>query len=421
MRVEKTLLQIFLFDRSSFKFSFGVMVGLAFSISVILATIGIMDGFVYGLKSALKEGQGDLTIRSRDGFFNSSQFSILDEELNILGVSSEQRTPMIFTEGFLLHGGQTRGVLVRGVEANSFANVTSFNLSELNQEKVNSRTLPSVVIGKKLAKDFQLSPGDDVTITFAQGSRQVRGLPLMVRLIVVDVVSHNIHEQDERTLYLDLSQLQGILGTPERFNAYSFNVPVSDSVNSLTSFHRDPIGHTQKVESFFPRVRQRLGWDFVVRPFWHDFSSLIEAVEVEKGMISLILQIIVLISVFNVVALIIYFNEKKARQIFLFQAMGMSRSRLSRAWLLFALLIWASASLVSLGFVAFFDWALLNVALLHLPSDVYHLGSLSLKINLQDYMIVFGATLIWILLVAWIAFFRMRRKSLLSGLREEFS
>lgn len=414
MRVEKTLIKVFLFDRSSLKFSLGVVLGLAFSISVILSTIGIMDGFLYGLKSSLKSSQGDVLILSREGFFDNSES--IDEELDILQVPKDERTRLIQTEGFLVHERQSRGVVIKGIDTDSFAQVTEVELDQRLKTQSLESGVDGVVIGKSLSQDFGLSLGDQLILTFAQGSRDMRGLPSMRRFQVVQVLQHNIHEQDERYVYMDLRRLQEILNVENKFNILTFNID-----HQGLTLDRNPVDYVQNIERFFPRVQQRLHWDYVVRPFWHDFSSLIEAVGAQKGMISLILQIIVVISVFNVIALIIYFNEKKAKQVFLFQALGMSRRRLSRAWLLFAILIWGVSSVVSLGFVAFFSWGLKNLAFLHLPGDVYHLGSLSLRIQLGDYFLVFGLTLAWILLVAWISFFRLRKKPILAGLREEFA
>jgi hypothetical protein len=49
-----------------------------------------------------------------------------------------------------------------------------------------------------------------------------------------------------------------------------------------------------------------------VRPFWSEYSYFIEAVKIEKLSITLILQLIVVVAVFNIIAFVIYIMEKKS-------------------------------------------------------------------------------------------------------------
>lgn len=380
--------------------------------AVILGTLGLMDGFLYGLKSALKSGQGDVSLKSRDGFFTLDK--TLSEELEILGISPEKTSALIQTEGFLIYQEASRGVIIRGISLDSFSHITGLNFPKLFKESKEG-DIPGIVIGQQLAKDFGLSTGDLISLTFPQGDRDLRGMPVIRPMRILGTVKHNIYEQDQRYVYLDLIDLQQILNVGDRINILTFNIINQENWSAHS------VEYAREVEHLFERARQRLNWSFVVRPFWHDFSTLIEAVEVQKGMITLILQTIVLISVFNVVALIIYFSEKKARDIFLFQALGMPRRRLSLSWMFFAFLVWLAAALCSLIFVWLFSVGVTYLGSHYLPGDVYYLENISLRITPFSYALILCLTLFWILLVAWFSLFRKRHHSLLSGLREEFS
>ena len=63
-----TISKLILVDRVSFKFVVGVLFGLGFSISVILCTVGIMDGFKVTLKQGLKKSAADLIVHSQYWF-----------------------------------------------------------------------------------------------------------------------------------------------------------------------------------------------------------------------------------------------------------------------------------------------------------------------------------------------------------------
>ena len=72
------IFKIFLSEKSSMQFSICIIIGMAFSIAVILCTVGIMDGFVSSLKGNLRKATGDILAYSSEGFL------ILKMRLNLL-------------------------------------------------------------------------------------------------------------------------------------------------------------------------------------------------------------------------------------------------------------------------------------------------------------------------------------------------
>jgi ABC-type antimicrobial peptide transport system permease subunit len=120
-------------------------------------------------------------------------------------------------------------------------------------------------------------------------------------------------------------------------------------------------------------------------------------------------------------AFITFLNEKRSREMFLFMALGMSRQQVFGSWIKVVVAIWAISCLLSLLFVQVFNYALAEVSLFQLPGDVYYLGKLGLKIGWQEYAIVFSVALGWVLILSLGGLIRIRRRSLLHGLRKEFS
>jgi ABC-type lipoprotein release transport system permease subunit len=226
---------------------------------------------------------------------------------------------------------------------------------------------------------------------------------------VSQIVTHGIYEKDMRIVYMALENLQEILGSGRKVNVVALK----------TSPH---IGKsTQAIKEFSQSLNRKLNLGFYAKPYWSDFSTLIEAVQVQKLIIGLILQLVVVISIFNVLAFIIFLNEKKAQEIFLFKALGMSQRRVYRTWMAMVLAIWFGSCLLSLGFVEVFDMALRNMGIFQLPGDVYHLGQLTIILDGNDYIIVFGLALLWLVFMSWLGLRRMKTKTVLAGLRREFA
>ncbi len=382
---------------SSIKFLAGVVLGFAFSISVILSTVGIMDGFDYSLKNGLKRAMGDLIFYSKEGFFK------FDESLK--GIMEKfriyQYTPIIQTEGFLISGENSKGVLIRGVDGKTFGLVTELHINPKGDE---------IVIGRELALQFGIKIGDEVVLAMSVSEGYNNGMPFLRRFKVTDVVVHGIYQKDLRFVYINQETLSNIIGTEGRVNVVALNINEKNG-----SEH-----YMERVKSIKTQLEDFLPVEFAVKPFWSEFSSLIEAVQIEKFMIQLILQLIVVISIFNILAFIIFLKEKNAKDIFLFQALGLSPKALIKVWGVLLVSIWVFSCLLSIVFVHFFDWILNHVAIFRLPGEIYYLGNLSISLSFMDYLLVFIQAFFWLLIISWVGIWRTRREPLLKGIRKEF-
>lgn len=388
---------LFLDHPTTKKFLIGVWVGLAFSIAVILSTVGIMDGFERALRHGLKNSSGDITMQSRYGFFH------LDERLK--AELSEEKiknySPLIQTESFMIFNDESRGVLIKGIEP-SYGDVVGFPLDLSAQ---------SVAIGSEISRINKINIGDEIVLAFGKGGSEFKNMPALARFRVEKIITHGVYQKDARMIYMRLSDIQRIQGLGTKINTIALNVerPPKTGDNDL-----------KLIEEKVGDLRMKFEPDFYFKPYWREFASLIEAVQAEKVLISLILQLIVVISVFNVLAFIYFINEKKSKELFLFKALGLSRKAMNNLWLKLVFMIWVASSLLAMVFVQIFRFLLLNVSLFKLPAEVYHMPRIDLFLSWQDYVMVFALALVWILLITYYLLRKLRNKSLLEGLRQEF-
>jgi ABC-type lipoprotein release transport system permease subunit len=168
-------------------------------------------------------------------------------------------------------------------------------------------------------------------------------------------------------------------------------------------------------------VREQLDSEFIVRPFWNEYDFLIEAVKVEKFSISLILQLIVVVAVFNIIAFVIYIMEKKAQDFFFLRAVGLSLSSLTHFWFKSVVIIWSVSCIGAHLLSILFNWCLKNVTFLQIPGEIYVLSSLNIRLDILAYVTVYGVALLWILLAAFVGYLRLKRRPIVQGLRQEFS
>jgi ABC-type lipoprotein release transport system permease subunit len=396
------LLSVFLKDRGTLKFALGVILGLSFSIAVILSTVGIMDGFEFVLKKGLKKSFGDLTLISSDGFFLPEKK--VKSSLNSLNIISY--SPLVQTEGFLIYSQLSQGVQIKGIDLKTFPKITGLSLDFKRNE---------VAIGVALAKKFRIKKGDRIVLAFASGNKRFSGRPLLKGFKVGQIVSHGLHQKDKRLIYVKRRELDLLMGLKGQVNVVSLKLPAANLSKGEESLRE------KEIVAFVRRAENILEPQFYLRPYWEEFQPLLEAVKHEKFIITLILQLVVVISIFNVVAFIFFINEKKSKEIFLFRAMGMDKKSLTKVWLFIVFFFWFFSCLLSIAFLRVFDWLLQVLPFFKLPGDIYNFERLKIVIDSYDYLMVFLAALFWFLLFAWFTLLRVGQKNILAGLRKEFS
>ena len=392
--------KIIMEGKSASRFLLGAVASFAFSIAVILCTIGLMDGFENTLKSGLNKSAGDLELYKGESFF------YFDEKLQKLLKSDTELhySPLIQAEAFILGQRGSKGVLVKGVVPKSFSKVTGLDVN-LNPGEI--------FLGKELFNFLQLKPDDSVILTFATNSQRNQGAPVLKEFRVKGALSHGIYEKDLRFVYIHQDDLRKVLSLKASvYNSISLKLKKTTNATEVNI----------KALELEKKLNQLNGLDeYHVVPFWKSFQTLLDAVEVEKISISLVLQLIVVVAIFNVIAFIIFISEKKSQEFFLLRALGLNLQSIVKFWAITVFGMWLSSCILSVALAFLFNYLLLHLPFFQLPGDIYVLSNLSLQLGIEDYTLVFGLALCQMMAITAFALLRLKKKSLIYGLRQEFS
>ena len=365
--------------------------GYAFSLSVILSTIGIMDGFVSSLKSGLKLASGDAILTHKSGFFEMDDDTL--QELQFHGV--KHLASLLQAEAFAVSSSQSQGVLVRDIDVEDFSLVTGL--------KFNLRADEDIVLGESLAQRWKLAIGDDFTLMIARGGPGE--LPQLLRLKVSGLVRHGIHEKDMRFVYVKKSILQELLKVGTRSNMALLVLRESS--------HFDLADHIRELGF-------SMGTSWIVKASWQEFSSLLEAVEVEKRSIAIVLQLIVVVAVFNIAAFLVSLRSRKLREFFLLRAFGMPLKKLYFFSFILLSFLWALSCVVAVYLVKVFDFTLQHASFLQIPGEIYVIDRLKVLLSFNNYALVFSLAFVWMMILGFYGLMKLRHQTLIAGLRQEF-
>lgn len=392
-----SLFQIILDKKSALRFLIGTIFSLAFSIAVILSTIGLMDGYSVSLKRALAQSNGDLKLKARNGFYSLEG---IEDKLN-QDKTVEISSHILQIEAFALANKQSKGVLVKGIEPKSFRQVTGLNVPL----RKNSNDMEGVIVGVQFAKKFDLKIGDNVVLAFNSKKARELGSASLVQFEIQGILRHGIFEKDMRFMYMHREKLQKILD----LRNFTVNEGLIKVVDGLS------LEETQR------SLQKKYDRDFFVSTYWAEHEVLLDAVEIERDTISIALQLIVLVSVINIIAFMVFISEIKSQDIFMLRALGLSLKSFKKFWYCMLSCIWIVSCVFSVLLIFILDKGILQMSIFQLPGDIYKLSQLNILLKIDDYLLVFGLSLIWVFTVGFITIKRMSSKSLLSGLREEFS
>ena len=390
-----SLFQIILDKKSALRFLVGTIFSLAFSIAVILSTIGLMDGYSVSLKRALAQSNGDLKLKARDGFYSLDG---IEDKLN-KDKSVEISSHILQIEAFALANRQSKGVLVKGIEPKSFHQVTGLDVPLKRSSLENE----GVIVGVQFAKKFNLKVGDSVVLAFNSKKARELGSASLVQFEIQGILRHGIFEKDMRFMYMQREKLQKILDLRD-FTVNEGLIKVADGAS---------LEETQKI------LQKKYDKDFFVSTYWAEHEVLLDAVEIERDTISIALQLIVLVSVINIIAFMVFISEIKSQDIL--RALGLSLKSFKKFWYCMLSCIWIVSCAFSILLILILDKGILQMPIFQLPGDIYKLSQLNILLKVDDYLLVFGLSLVWVFTVGFITIKRMSSKSLLSGLREEFS
>ena len=383
----KKLLKLFTQGPEAWLFLCATILSFAFSQAVILSTYGLMDGFVSTLEEFLKQANGDYIVTSRDGFFFNSEVE-LDPELFT-------QTSILELKAFSSFKGKGFGVLATGVTPKSFAEVTGLKGMGGGFE---------LAIGDRLASELGVELGDKIEVVFGIRNSSELGASILREFEVDMIVHHGIYEKDLRSVYFPVETLTELY----KYQPQTRNKVLLKSKGILGD------------EDAKFLVESKLSDEFTLEESWKEYNTLIKAIDIEKKTISIALQMIVIVSLFNIVGFIVYVSEKRKKEIFLLRSLGMSSKQVATLWFKLIGFIWLASLGASHLMTLFFGHVILHLPFLKVPGEIYILEVLKLEISWQAQLLVAVISLVWISIIGALVFWRIKKRSPVSGLREEF-
>ena len=293
-------------------FSFvGIMLGVA----TLIIVLSVMNGFRKELLDKIVGINGHIFVAGIDK--PMTDYVEITDILNKLpGVTLA--FPMVEGQALASSPANAGGVLVRGVRGKDIERIPSIanNIRAGSLDDFDNRG--GVAIGRRLAENLFIRPGDSITLTAPRGAQTPFGTtPRIKSYPVIAVYEVGMSEFDSAFVYMPLSEAQAYFNRDGDVNVVEVFLDNPDRIDPAKAAIDANIERPILVTDW--RMRNRI------------FFGVLE---VERNVMFLILTLIVLVAAMNIISGLIMLVKDKSSDIAILRTMGATKGAIMRVFLI---------------------------------------------------------------------------------------
>lgn len=352
------------------------LLGVIIGVATLIIVTSVMNGFKEEFTSKVIGFNGHLSLNSIGQDFEPE--NIVKKIEKIDGVKAA--VPVIERQALVSNNSQVMGTLVIGI---SQKDLPKYSLISKNIKLGNIagfREDNSIIVGNSLAEKFRSKFNGELVILTPRFDESAFGsIPRKKTFSLVATFSSGLGEYDSRVTIIPISMAKTL-----------FKIPVP--ATTILVFAENPM----KLDSIREQLETIARNLFSISDWQHSNSAFMQAINVERNVIFLILTLITLVASFNVISCMIMLVRDKEREIAVLKTMGVSKNAITRIFFmigssigLLGTVIGASCGLafsLNIEQIRKFLERLLEMNLF--PEEVYFLTQLPSIVDSRDVIVI---------------------------------
>ena len=350
------------------------MAGVGLGVMALIIVLSVMSGFEEDLKKKILGTNAHLVVLQQGAGMRDYP-EILKKVEEAKGVVAA--TPFIFTQAMLTSENNVHGIVLRGIDPATAGKVINIEStlkkgSMAGLQKDDGETQPGIFIGKELAQTLGVTLDDSVVLVSPLGAlAPMGGGPPMKKFRIAGIFDSGMYEYDTSLAYISLKNAQKFL-----------------AMGDLVSGLEVKVDDIYAVKKIGDRIRKDLGFPFWTKDWMQMNRSLFAALKLERIVMFIILVLIVLVAAFGIVSTLIMVVMEKNKDIAILKSMGATARSIMRIFIFEGLIIGCVGTLIGLGGGYVVCTLLAKYQFITLPSDVYYISRLPVKMNILDFVLV---------------------------------
>jgi lipoprotein-releasing system permease protein len=280
------------------------LLGVAVGVAALITVLSVMNGFETELRERLLSLSAHATLSLRGEAIPDWRARIgqLQGSPGLTGAA-----PYLDTDAMLSKQSSMSGAIVRGIDPDAEPKVSAIadamregKLTDLKQG------LNRIILGRMLAYQLQVGPGDTVVVMIPGNSAGGGFTPRLREFEVVGTFEIGLEEHDSVLALINLSDAEALRG-------------LSGPTGIRLKFD-----DVLKAPDLARLAAARLNPTMQVRDWTQENEAYFRAIRIEKTTTGMILMLIVAVAVFNIVATLVMVVNDKRTDIAILRTLGLS-------------------------------------------------------------------------------------------------
>jgi lipoprotein-releasing system permease protein len=291
------------------------LIGIALGVATLIVVMSVMNGFREQLLSRILGLNGHVqVIQIGEPIKDYEALTIKISEIN--GVT--RAAAVVESQAMASSNGQAAGALTRGMSVEGLNSLTAVANGIVAGQIKDFDGRGVAVIGRRLASKLRVGIDDKFTlISPARGITPFGAAPLQKAFRVVAIFDVGMYEYDSSFVYVPLRDARALFKT-------------GDGVSLIEAMVIDPENLTDNKLD----IRRSLDGPYRVHDWRDTNQAFVNALDVERNVMFLILTLIILVAVFNIVSSLTMLVKDKTRDIAVMRTMGATRGMVMRTFML---------------------------------------------------------------------------------------
>lgn len=289
---------------------------IALGVMALIIVLSVMNGFQKEVRDRM------LSVLSHAEVYNlAGSVGNWQDTLGTLKTAESRivaGAPFVSGQALLSAGAGVQGAMVRGIDPASEPSVSDIP-SAVRMGSVDNLKAGSfgVILGRDLARQLRVGPGDKVTLIVSKGNVTPAGfVPRMKQMTVIGLVDSGHYEFDSTLCVMNVKDAATLFRTG---GATGIRLKLSD-MNEAPAVVRS--------------IRQHLPSGWYATDWTMQNRTWFAAVQVEKTMMSIILFLIVLVGAFGLVSTLVMTVTEKQSDIAILRTLGASPGAIMRIFMI---------------------------------------------------------------------------------------
>lgn len=362
------------------------VLGITVGVIALIVVLSVYSGFTDGLRDQILGVNSHIIVQRLGGPIQDYE-AVRAKILKVPKVTGA--TPYLYAQSLLSSSNGGSGVVLRGMDPQTATGVVhlSRQMSSGSVEDLisaGSTRVPNIILGKNLAQDLHVEIGDKIRLISPSGPLTPMGIiPKVKTCNISGIFSTGMFEYDSTLAYMSLSQVQEFLGLGD----VAHGIEVAVTTNSLN-----------RADRIAAQIRESLGPGFIAKDWMMMNYNLFAAFKLEKIGMFIAMALIILVAALNIISALVMVVMEKSKDIAILKSMGATSGAIMRIFFLQGMVIaFAGTTFGVAGGLGLCE-LLSRYQFIELPSNVYPMTTLPIKVLPMDVTIVAISSIIITLL-----------------------